>query len=228
MELSPAERQLLLAHRLAVFDGCVVYDAQPPVSAEHVQRLAEGLAGPIPEDLLRLWRTCFGGRLGYDLEVDYDGHRHPFSFSELFYPDSDGYHDLWGWIDRPLLLEAARKQYAHFRVRDARQANPLGQPGLHIGPRLRRIRRLPEALSLKVQYLLRLHRPLRPGGLPGNVLELEPFPGQTTIFLPSFLPPIHAEHDQMHNQQQAQAPDGHAQEWFFLPLSLQVPPLELQ
>lgn len=32
----------------------------------------------------------------------------------------------------------------------------------------------------------------------------------------------------MHNQQQAQAPDGHAQEWFFLPLSLQVPPLELQ
>ncbi|MEN1436752.1 hypothetical protein AAIH36_34665, partial [Pseudomonas aeruginosa] len=24
MELSPAERQLLLAHRLAVFDGCVV------------------------------------------------------------------------------------------------------------------------------------------------------------------------------------------------------------
>lgn len=61
MELSPAERQLLLAHRLAVFDGCVVYDAQPPVSAEHVQRLAEGLAGPIPEDLLRLWRTCFGG-----------------------------------------------------------------------------------------------------------------------------------------------------------------------
>lgn len=100
MELSPAERQLLLAHRLAVFDGCVVYDAQPPVSAEHVQRLAEGLAGPIPEELLRLWRTCFGGRLGYDLEVDYDGHRHPFSFSELFYPDSDGYHDLWGWIEQ--------------------------------------------------------------------------------------------------------------------------------
>lgn len=102
----PAERQLLLAHRLAVFDGCVVYDAQPPVSAEHVQRLAEGLAGPIPEELLRLWRTCFGGRLGYDLEVDYDGHRHPFSFSELFYPDSDGYHDLWGWIEHELELAA--------------------------------------------------------------------------------------------------------------------------
>ncbi len=112
MELSPAERQLLLAHRLAVFDGCVVYDAQPPVSAEHVQRLAEGLAGPIPEELLRLWRTCFGGRLGYDLEVDYDGHRHPFSFSELFYPDSDGYHDLWGWIEheRELAAEAAAEE----------------------------------------------------------------------------------------------------------------------
>ncbi|HGR5002984.1 TPA: SMI1/KNR4 family protein [Pseudomonas aeruginosa] len=112
MELSPAERQLLLAHRLAVFDGCVVYDAQPPVSAEHVQRLAEGLAGPIPEDLLRLWRTCFGERLGYDLEVDYDGHRHPFSFSELFYPDSDGYHDLWGWIEheRELAAEAAAEE----------------------------------------------------------------------------------------------------------------------
>ncbi len=74
--------------------------------------LPRGLAGPIPEDLLRLWRTCFGGRLGYDLEVDYDGHRHPFSFSELFYPDSDGYHDLWGWIEheRELAAEAAAEE----------------------------------------------------------------------------------------------------------------------
>ena len=101
----PAERQLLLAHRLAVFDGCVVYDAQPPVSAEHVQRLAEGLAGPIP-DLLRLWRTCFGGASAMTWKST-DGHRHPFSFSELFYPDSDGYHDLWGWIEHGAAAEAA-------------------------------------------------------------------------------------------------------------------------
>ncbi|WP_252406521.1 hypothetical protein, partial [Acinetobacter pittii] len=48
----------------------------------------------------------------YDLEVDYDGHRHPFSFSELFYPDSDGYHDLWGWIEheRELAAEAAAEE----------------------------------------------------------------------------------------------------------------------
>ncbi|MDD1014767.1 ankyrin repeat domain-containing protein [Pseudomonas rubra] len=99
MELSPAERQLMQAHKLALFEGCVIFDSQPPIDPATLARLEAHLAGPVPQGLLQLWQTCLGGRVGYDLQVDYDGHRHPFSFSELFYPDSDGYHDLWGWIE---------------------------------------------------------------------------------------------------------------------------------
>ncbi|MNM45857.1 hypothetical protein D3C81_567850 [compost metagenome] len=112
MELSPAEHQLLQAHHLALFEGCVIFDTQPPIDAQALARVEAHLAGPVPAGLLQLWQTCFGGRVGYDLEVVYDGHRHPFSFSELFYPDSDGYRDLWGWIEHELeqAEEAAREQ----------------------------------------------------------------------------------------------------------------------
>lgn len=110
MDLSPAERQLLQDHHLALFEGCVIFDTQPPIDAANLARLETHLNGPVPEQLLRLWQTCFGGRVGYDLEVVYNGHRHPFSFSELFYPGSDGYRDLWGWIEHELeqAEEAAR------------------------------------------------------------------------------------------------------------------------
>ncbi|WP_446219346.1 hypothetical protein [Micromonospora sp. IBHARD004] len=46
-----------------------------------------------------MWRTAFGGRLDYDLRADLDGQDVPVSFTELFYPDSGDYHDLWGWIE---------------------------------------------------------------------------------------------------------------------------------
>lgn len=112
MELSPAERQLLQDHRLALFEGCVIFDVQPPIDAQTLARVEAHLAGPVPAGLLQLWQTGLGGRVGYDLEVIYDGHRHPFSFSELFYPDSDGYRDLWGWIEHELeqAEEAARDE----------------------------------------------------------------------------------------------------------------------
>ncbi|WP_433886365.1 SMI1/KNR4 family protein [Pseudomonas vranovensis] len=111
MELSPAEHQLLQDHHLALFEGCVIFDTQPAIDAATLARIEAQLSGPLAAGLLQLWQTCLGGRVGYDLEVVYDGHRHPFSFSELFYPDSDGYRDLWGWIEheQEQAEEAARE-----------------------------------------------------------------------------------------------------------------------
>ncbi|KAF1053144.1 MAG: hypothetical protein GAK43_01567 [Stenotrophomonas maltophilia] len=97
--LSPAEQRLLADHRLAVFAGCLIHDACSPVSEQALAEVERRLGSPLPPALVALWRCAFGGRLGYDLCVDYAGHLHAFSLSELFYPDSDGYHDLWGWLE---------------------------------------------------------------------------------------------------------------------------------
>jgi hypothetical protein len=84
---------------LALFAGRLILDAQPPIDDATLAAVAERCAGPLPEPLIALWRTAFGGRLDYDLRADVDGQDVPVSFTELFYPDSGGYHDLWGWID---------------------------------------------------------------------------------------------------------------------------------
>ncbi|GIH03895.1 hypothetical protein Rhe02_19620 [Rhizocola hellebori] len=84
---------------IALFAGRLVLGAQPPVDDATLAAVADRCAGPLPEPLVALWRTTFGGRLDYDLRVDLDGLDVPLSFTELFYPDSGGYHDLWGWID---------------------------------------------------------------------------------------------------------------------------------
>lgn len=53
----------------------------------------------MPDHLVRLWRTAFGGRLDYDLPVRFEDHVASLSFSELFFPGSSHYRDLWGWIE---------------------------------------------------------------------------------------------------------------------------------
>lgn len=98
-EFTPAQRQLLREHRLAWFAGRIIHDAQPPISAAQLAEVERRLGSPLPPELVALWRCAFGGRLDYELCVDYGGHLHPYSFNELFYPDSDGYHDLWGWLE---------------------------------------------------------------------------------------------------------------------------------
>jgi hypothetical protein len=97
--LSDRELRILGEAGLALFAGRLVLDAQPPIDDAVLGAVAERCAGPLPDPLIALWRTAFGGRLDYDLRTDLDGQDVQLSFAELFYPDSDGYHDLWGWID---------------------------------------------------------------------------------------------------------------------------------
>ncbi|MFI0358017.1 hypothetical protein [Actinomadura sp. 9N407] len=89
---------------IALFAGRVVLEAQPPIDDAVLGAVAERCAGPLPEPLIALWRTAFGGRLDYDLRADLEGHDVTVSFSELFYPGSGGYHDLWGWVDHECAL----------------------------------------------------------------------------------------------------------------------------
>ncbi|MDU4251143.1 SMI1/KNR4 family protein [Pseudomonas sp.] len=98
-EFTAAQQQLLRDHRLAWFAGRIIHDAQPPISDAQLAEVQLRLGSVLPPELVALWRCAFGGRLDYELCVDYDGHLHPYSFNELFYPDSDGYRDLWGWLE---------------------------------------------------------------------------------------------------------------------------------
>lgn len=97
--LSDRERRVLGEAGLALFAGRLILEAQPPVDDAVLGAVAERCAGPLPGPLIALWRTAFGGRLDYDLRADLDGRDVPLSFAELFYPGSNDYHDLWGWID---------------------------------------------------------------------------------------------------------------------------------
>jgi hypothetical protein len=102
---SAEELQALRARGLLVFADRLLFEAQPPVTGDVLERIQARLSGPIPQAVIDLWRVCFGASLDYDLSVDFGGGRvHPVSFTELFYPGSRGYKDLWGWIDHEARL----------------------------------------------------------------------------------------------------------------------------
>lgn len=98
--LSADERQRLRAHGLVEFAGRLILQAQPAISDEQLAEVERRLGRPLPPTLVDLWRHAYGGRLDYDLRVDYQGHLHCYSLRELFYPGSDGYYDLWGWLEQ--------------------------------------------------------------------------------------------------------------------------------
>lgn len=77
-------------------------DAQPPIDDKTIAEIEKQLVGPLPEDFLDLWRTSFGGKLDYDLPTELDGAPFNAPMHELFYPESDHYFDLWGWIEAEL------------------------------------------------------------------------------------------------------------------------------
>jgi hypothetical protein len=111
MEFSRAENSALRDARVAVFRGVVILDAQPPIEPSVLAKVQKRVSGPIPSELINLWRVAFGGRLNYDLRVTFPGaHQVSLSFTELFFPGSDGYRDLCGWIDheQELARESAR------------------------------------------------------------------------------------------------------------------------
>jgi SMI1/KNR4 family protein SUKH-1 len=97
---------------LTLFEDRLIYKAQPPAGDAEIARIEALLAGPVPPDLVALWRLCYGGHLHYDLDIHFGAHIHPFSFGELFFPGSRGYHDLDGWIahERDLLAENAAQK----------------------------------------------------------------------------------------------------------------------
>jgi hypothetical protein len=86
---------------IAVFADRLVLGARPPIDDETLAAVSARCSGPLPEALVALWRTTFGGRIDYQL----DGQ---ISFTELFFPGSDGYHDLWGWIEHETGSEPVR------------------------------------------------------------------------------------------------------------------------
>jgi hypothetical protein len=106
---TPDELELLRAHGFVLFADRVIFAAQPPMPEARIADIAAGCSGPLPDDLLDLWRLTGGGTLDYDLAVDVDGHREAISWNEIFYDGSDAYHDLEGWIEheRQCAQEAA-------------------------------------------------------------------------------------------------------------------------
>jgi len=98
------EQATLRQHGLAVYRDKIITEAQPPITDAQIAEVEAKLTKPIPEELLALWRTSFGGSLDYVLDASFGEHRYSASFRELFYPDSDHYHDLFGWIEHELEL----------------------------------------------------------------------------------------------------------------------------
>ena len=104
------EEATLREHGLAVYRDKIITDAQPPITEAQIAAVEAKLTKPIPEELLALWRTSFGGSLDYVLNATFGEHQYSCSFRELFYPDNDQYRDLFGWIEHELKLSnKARK-----------------------------------------------------------------------------------------------------------------------
>jgi hypothetical protein len=101
-DLSPAEIELLRAHGIVLYESRVIFEAQPPITAEALARVQAKCIGPIPQPLLDLWSITAGGFIDYDVSIELDGGRHGFSWTELFYEGATTYFDLPGWIGREL------------------------------------------------------------------------------------------------------------------------------
>jgi hypothetical protein len=102
MELSKEDFTALAAVGIAIFHNRVIYNAQPPLDEAVMAQVAEVCSGPLPEEIVQLWRTTAGGRIDYEMHANFDGYILPCEPRELFYPGSDTYRDLWGWIEHEL------------------------------------------------------------------------------------------------------------------------------
>lgn len=101
------ELALLRAHGIALFARRVIFDAQPPMAEAQITSLQALCAGPLPPELLALWRLTAGGRIDYDLHRHMNGNEESVLWSELYWNGGDGLRDLQGWIDHE--LEGARQ-----------------------------------------------------------------------------------------------------------------------
>lgn len=98
LNFTPEEHEAMTSARLAVFHGAIILDAQPPIGVFKKRRVGGQCEGALPTGLVELWRTAFGGTLDYDLRATFGTQVARLSFRQLFFPDSDHYFDLDGWI----------------------------------------------------------------------------------------------------------------------------------
>lgn len=103
-------------HGIVVFENRLIQEAQPGITDQTIAQVEQYCRGSLPEGLKQLWRSAFGGSVNYDLEVQFDASVVEFSFTELFYPKSGGYRDLWGWIEHELEIaeEVAEREGRKF------------------------------------------------------------------------------------------------------------------
>ena len=113
IEFDADEAALLRKHRLAVFRGCLIHDAQPPITPAQVMDVETRIGTAIPPGLRALWDTAFGGRLGYNRINVLSGTWDRLSLVQLFHPTSNDYHTLDGWIEleRELAEEAQGEDF---------------------------------------------------------------------------------------------------------------------
>jgi hypothetical protein len=100
----------LRSHGIVLFARRVVFDAQPPMAESQIAQLQALCAGPLPPELLALWRQSAGGRIDYDLHLHMNGNEESVVWSDLFWIGSEGPQDLQGWIDHE--REGAREAAA--------------------------------------------------------------------------------------------------------------------
>jgi hypothetical protein len=111
---SSEEIARLRQHGIVLFAQRVIFEAQPPMAEADIDAVQAVCSGPIPEQLIDLWRVTAGGSLDYDLSIDMDGNREAIGWCELFYNGSTHYHDLRGWIEHE--LEIAQEAAEHHSV----------------------------------------------------------------------------------------------------------------
>lgn len=89
---------------IVAYEDRLIHDARPAITDAEIAQIESFCRGPLPDGLKSLWRLSFGGSVDYDLEVRFGASIAEFSFTELFYPGSDGYRDLLGWIEHEVEL----------------------------------------------------------------------------------------------------------------------------
>lgn len=93
------ELALLRSHGVVLFARRVIFDARAPMPEAQIAALQAQCAGPLPPELLAMWRLCAGGRLDYDLHLHMNGNEESVVWSDLYWSGSEGPQDLQGWID---------------------------------------------------------------------------------------------------------------------------------
>lgn len=102
ISFSDKETWTLGQQGFALYRNKVILNRQQPISKAQLMEIEKKVDGKVPSELLDLWKVSFGGEVDYDFELTFGDHLYKASFRELFYPGSDGYHDLDGWINHEL------------------------------------------------------------------------------------------------------------------------------